>query len=215
MNDWRRKQCQISVQFSRSVISNSLQPRGLQHARPPCPSPTPGIYSNSCPSSQWCHPTISFSFIPFSSRLQSFPASGSFQISQFFASGGQSIGVSASASVLPINIQDWFPLGCQIPIWLCAWLPITVRTECALHGPGRPDFCPVSGLTSLPLFSIHVPSAQGLSPGCIPHLGRAIALSLSAHPSFLSLNVASSEKPSWIHTWPWGLTLRYLCPSGT
>ena len=82
----------------------------MQHARPPCPSPTPRTYSNSCPSSRWCHPTISFSVIPFSSHLQSFSASGSFPMSQFFASGGQSIGVSASASVLPMNIQDWSPL---------------------------------------------------------------------------------------------------------
>ena len=84
---------------------------GLQHARPPCPSPTPRVYSNSCSLSRWCHPVISFSVVPFSSRLQSFPASGSFPMSQFFPSGGQSIGVSASASVLPMNIQDWFPLG--------------------------------------------------------------------------------------------------------
>ena len=95
-----------SVQFSHSVVSDSLRLHGLQHARPPCPSPTPGIYSNSCPLSPCCHPTISSSVIPFSSRLQSFPASGSFQISQFFTSGGQSIGVSASASVLPMNNQD-------------------------------------------------------------------------------------------------------------
>ena len=94
-----------------SVRSYSLQPHGLQHARPPCPSPTPGVYSNSCPLSRWCHPTISSSVIPFSSSLQSFPASGSFQMSQFFTSGSQSIGVSASASVLPMNILDWFPLG--------------------------------------------------------------------------------------------------------
>ena len=99
------------VQFSRSVVFYSLWPRGLQHARPPCPSPIPGVYSNSGPLSQWCHPTISSSVIPFSSRLQSFPASGSFQISQFFTSGGQSTGASASASVLPMNIQDWFSLG--------------------------------------------------------------------------------------------------------
>ena len=100
-----------SVQFSCSVVSNSLRPHGLQHVRPPCPSPTPRAYSNLCPLSWWCHPTISSSVIPFSSYLQSFPASGSFQMSQFFASGGQSIGVSASASELPINIQDWVPLG--------------------------------------------------------------------------------------------------------
>ena len=97
-------------QFSRSVVSNSLWPHGLQHARPPCPSPTPRVYSTLCPLSQWCHQTILSSVVPFSC-LQSFPASGSFPMSQFFASGGQGIGVSASASVLPMNIQDWFPLG--------------------------------------------------------------------------------------------------------
>ena len=100
-----------SVQFSHSVVSNSLQPCGLQHARPPCPSPAPGVYSNLCPLSRWCHPGTSSSVVPFSSCLQSFPASGSFQMSQFFTEDDQSIGVSASASVLPMNIQDWFPLG--------------------------------------------------------------------------------------------------------
>ena len=103
--------CEVSVQFSLSVMSYSLWPHGLQHARLPCPSPTPGVYSNSCPLSLWCHPTISSSVIPFSSPLQSFPASESFPMSQLFAWGSQSIGVSASASVLPVNIQDWFPLG--------------------------------------------------------------------------------------------------------
>ena len=92
-------------------MSNCLQPHGLQYARLPCPSSTPGAYSNSRPLSWWCHPTISSSVVPFSSCLQSFPASGSFQISQFFTSGGQNIGVSVSTSVLPMNIQDWFPLG--------------------------------------------------------------------------------------------------------
>ena len=100
-----------SAQFSCLVVSDSLQPHGLQHTRPLCASPTLGAYSNSCPLSWWCHPTISSSVIPFSSYLQSFPASGYFQMSQFFASGGQSIAVSASTSVLPMNIQDWFPLG--------------------------------------------------------------------------------------------------------
>ena len=101
----------MSVQFSHSVMSHSLQLHGLQHAMLPCPSPTPGACSNSYPSSQWCHSNISSSVIPYSSCLQSFPASGSFPRSQFFTSGHQSIGVSASASVLPMNIQDWFPLG--------------------------------------------------------------------------------------------------------
>ena len=99
-----------AVQFSHSVLSNSLWPHGLQLARSPCPSLTPVVYSNWCPSS-WCHPTISSSVVPFSSHVQSFPASGSFQMSQFFASGGQSIGVSPSTSVLSMNTQDWFPLG--------------------------------------------------------------------------------------------------------
>ena len=100
-----------SVEFSLSVVSDSLQPHGLQHTTSPCPSPTPRVYSNLCPLSRWCHPTISSFVVPFSSCLQFFPASGSFQMSQFFASGGQSIGVSASASVLPMNIQELFPLG--------------------------------------------------------------------------------------------------------
>ena len=100
-----------SVHFSHSVVSDSLWPHGLQHTRPPCPSPTPGIWSNSCSLSWWCHLIISSSVIPLSSRLQSFPASGSLQMSQFFTLGGQSIGVSVSTSVLPVNMQDWFPLG--------------------------------------------------------------------------------------------------------
>ena len=99
-----------SVQFSHSVVSDSLRPNGLQHTRPACPSPTSGVYSNSCPLSPWCHPTISSCF-PFSFCLQSFPASGSFPMSQLFTWGGQSIGVSVSASVLPMSTQDWSPLG--------------------------------------------------------------------------------------------------------
>ena len=100
-----------SVHFSLSVMSDSLQPHGLQHFRLPCQSPVPIVYSSSCPSSQWCHIASTSSVIPFSSHLQSFPAPGSVQMGQFFAFGGQSIGVSASASVLPMTIQDWFPLG--------------------------------------------------------------------------------------------------------
>ena len=102
---------QVLVQFSHSVMSDSSWPHELQHVRLPCPSSTPRACSNSCPSSRWCHPTISSSVIPFSSCLQSFPTSGSLPMSQFFTSDGQSIGVSASASVLPMNIQDWFLLG--------------------------------------------------------------------------------------------------------
>ena len=97
--------------FSQSVMSNSLRPYGLQHARFPCPSPAPGACSNSCPLNQWCHPTFLSSVVPFSSFLQSFPASGSFPVSWLFTSNGQSIGASASVSVLPMNIQGWFPLG--------------------------------------------------------------------------------------------------------
>ena len=98
------------LQFSHSVVSDSLQCHDPQNARPPCPSPTPGVHPNPCPSSWWCHPAISSSVVPFSSCPQSFPASGSFPISQLFASGGQSIGVSASTSVLPMNTQNWSPL---------------------------------------------------------------------------------------------------------
>ena len=111
----------LSVQFSRSVMSDSLRPHGLQHSRPPCPSPAPRVHPNSCPSSQWCHPAISSSVVPFSSCLQSLPASGSFPMSQLFTYGGQSIGVSASASVLPKNTQDWSPLG-----WT-GWSPCSPR----------------------------------------------------------------------------------------
>ena len=106
-----------SVQFS-SVASDSLQPHELQHTRTPCPSPTPWVHPNPCPLCWWCHPTISSAIVPFSSCPQSFPASGSFQMSQFFVSGGQSIGVSASSSVLPMNTQDWSPLG-----WTC-WISL-------------------------------------------------------------------------------------------
>ena len=98
----------VPIQFSHSAVSDSLRPHESQYARPPCPSPTPGAYSNSCPSSWWCHSAISSSVVPFSSLLQSFPASGSFQMSQFLQ---EAKGVSASASVLPMNIQDWSPLG--------------------------------------------------------------------------------------------------------
>ena len=108
-------------QFSCSFVSNCLWPHGLQHARLPCPSATLRACSNTCPSSWWCHPTISSSVVPFSPCLQSFPASGSFPASQFFSSVGQRVGVSASASVLPMNIQDWFPLG------LTGWISLQCK----------------------------------------------------------------------------------------
>ena len=141
-----------SVWFRHSVVSNSLWLRGLQHARPPCPSPTPGVYSNSCALSWWCHPTNSSSVVPFSSHLESFPASGSFQMSQLFASGGQSIGVSASASVLPMNTQDWSPLGCT------GWISCSPR-DCQESYP-TPQFKSIntlalSFLCSPTLTSIH------------------------------------------------------------
>ena len=107
----RQLRINSSVQFSRSVMSNSLWPHEPWHTRPPCPSPTPGVHLNLWTSSRWCHPTISSSVVPFSSCPQFFPASGSFQMSHLFASGGKSIGVSAPTSVLPMNIQDWSPLG--------------------------------------------------------------------------------------------------------
>ena len=120
------------VQFSCSFVYDFLRPNGLQHTRPPCPSPAHGVYSNSCPLSRWCHPAISSSVTTFSFCLKSFPASGSFPMSQFFASGGQSIGVSASASVLPMNIQNWFPLG-----WT-GWLSLQSK-DCQESSPA-PQF---------------------------------------------------------------------------
>ena len=114
----RTRKDAAAVQFSCSVVSTSLRPHGPQHASPPYPSPIPGVYPNSCPLCRWCHPTISSSVIPFSSHLQSFPTSGSFQMSQLFATGSQNIEVSASTSVLPMNTQDWFPLG-----WTC-WISL-------------------------------------------------------------------------------------------
>ena len=108
---WQSWNKYCSVQFSRSVVSHSLRPHELQHARPPCLSPTPGVHSSSCPSSWWCHPAISFSVVPLSSCPQSLPTSRSFPMRQLFTWGGQSIGVSASASVLPVNTQNWSPLG--------------------------------------------------------------------------------------------------------
>ena len=128
-NDSQRsiKLPEVSVQFSCSVVSNSLRPHWLQHASLPCPSPIPRAYLNSCPSSQWCHPTISSSVIPFSFHLQSLLASGSFPMRLFFASGGQSTGVSTSASVLPVNIQDWFPLGWTG--WIISWCIVDNNNE--------------------------------------------------------------------------------------
>ena len=126
-------------------MSDSLLPHGPQHARPPCPSPTPGVYPNSCPLSRWCHPTISSSVISFSSCLQSFPASGSFQMNQLSASGGQSIRVSASASVLPVNTQDWSPLG-----WT-GW--ISLQSRDSQESSSTPQFKSIGSLALSFLYS--------------------------------------------------------------
>ena len=140
-------------------MSESLLPQGLQHTRLPCPSPTPRAYSNSCPSSRWCHPTISSSVVPFSSLLQSFPASGSFQMDQFFTSGGQSIGVSASASVLPVNIQDWFPLGWTGWISLQSKGLSRVFSNTTVH-VGVWFSSPMDGLVVLSLFWVKIPQCS-------------------------------------------------------
>ena len=136
-----------SVQFSRSVVSDSLRPHRLQHPGLPCPSPTPEAYANSCPSSWWCHSTISSSVVPFSSCLESFPASQSFPMSQLFAWGGQSIGVSALASVLPMNIQDWFPLG-----WI-GW--ISLQSKDSQESSPTPQF---KSINSSALSFLHSPT---------------------------------------------------------
>ena len=143
-----------SVQFSHSVTSNSLWPHGLQRARPHCPSPTHGGDSNSCPLSWWWHPTIASSVVPFSSWLQSFPVSGSFQMNQLFVSGGQSIGVSILTSVLPMNIQDWFPLG-----WT-GWISLQSKRLSNSSTVQTPQFKSISSsvlsfLYSPTLISIH------------------------------------------------------------
>ena len=135
-NHFILEQSYRKVQFSCSVVSDTLWPHGLQHTRPPCPSSAPGVYPNSCPLSQWCHPTISSSVVPFSSCLQSFPASGSFQMSQLFTSGGQSTGVSASASVLSMNIKGWFPL--ELAGWISLQSKETLKSLLQHHSSKAP-----------------------------------------------------------------------------
>ena len=155
MNTWWEKRIIVLVQFfSCSIMSDSLWLHGLQHTRPPCPSSTPKVYSNSCPLSLWCHPTISSSVVPFFSCPQSFPASGSFQMSQFFPSGGQSIGVSASTPVTPMNTQDWSPLG-----WT-GWISFQSRGEDSQESSPTPQFKSINSsalsfLYSSTLTSIH------------------------------------------------------------
>ena len=142
-----------SVQFSHSVVSNSLRPHGLQHPRSPCPSPTPRVYSDACPLNRWRHPTVSSSVVPLSSSPQSFPASGSFPRSQFFASGGQRIGVSASVSVLAVNIQDWSPLGWTGWISLLSCI-LETGFYCG-NGEHKVHF---KGMDEEPLIRCHIPS---------------------------------------------------------
>ena len=197
---------QSSVQFSCSVVSDCLPPHGLQHARPPCPSPTPRVYSNSCPLSRWCHPTISSSVIPFS-RLQFFPASGSFQMSQFFTSGGQSTGISALASVLPMNIQGWFPLG-----WT-GWISLLskrlsrvflVRNELLNFGPWSSL---LSGETAETFFLDCLEASFAailcrtpfpyLPHGCIPYSSAASHL-----PGSSSLTTLEWSEHVWCFSWP-------------
>ena len=173
----------ISVQFSRSVMSPSLQPHGLQQARPPCPSPTPGAYSNSCPLNQWYHPTISSSVIPFSSCPQSFPASGSFQMSQLFTSAVQSIGVSTSASVLPMNIQDWFPLG------LTGWISLQSK------GLSR---VVAAAAKSLQLCPTLCDPTDGSPPG-------------SPVPGILQARTLEWVAISFSNAWKWKVKVNLLC----
>ena len=140
-----------SVQFTRSVVSDSLQPHEPQHARPPCPSPTPRVHPNPCPLSWWCYLTISSSVVPFSSCLQSFPESGSFQMNQLFTSGGWSVGVSASTSVLPVNTQDWSPLG-----WT-GW--ISLQSRDSQESFPAPQF---KSMNSLALSSLYSPTLTSI-----------------------------------------------------
>ena len=147
-----------SVQFSSSVMSDSLQPHEPQHTRPPCPSPTPGVHPNPCPLNRWCHPTISSSVVPFSFCPRSFPASGSFQMSQLFTSGGQSIGLSASTSVLPMNTQDWSPLG-----WT-GW--IFLRSKGLSKSSPTPQF---KIINSLALSFLYSPTLTSIHDYCKKH----------------------------------------------
>ena len=159
-----------SVHFSCSVVSDSLQPHGLRLAWHPCPSPVPRVYSKSCPLSRWCHPTISSSVVSLSSLLQPFPASGSFPMNQLFTSGGQSIGISASASVLPVNIQDWFPLG-----WT-GW--ISLQSKGLLqHHSSKASILWHSAFFIVQLSHPYMTTGKTMAltrdPGSIPRLGRS------------------------------------------
>ena len=170
-----------SVQFSRSVVADSLWPHKSQHTSPPCPSPTPGVYLNSCSLSRWCHPTISSSVIPFSSCLQSFPTSVSFQMSQLFASGGQSIGVLALTSVLPMNTQDWPPLR-----WT-GWISLQ-STGLSKVSPS-PQFKSINSLVLSFLYSPTLTSIHDIA------LTRRTFVGMTSHTSCLS--VLQHQAPCW------------------
>ena len=189
-----------SVQFSCSVVSDSLWPHGLQHARPPCLSPTPGAYPNSCPLNRWCHPTISSFVVPCSSCLQSFPASGSFQMSQLFVSGGQSIGVSASTSVLPMNTQDWFPLGWTVVIDLQSHVrlfatPWTVALQDSLTFTISRSLLKFMSIESVMLFNHLILCHPLLLPSIFPSI-RVFCNKLALHiiwPEFWSFHFSISH----------------------
>ena len=167
----------VSVQFSHSVVSNSLWPHGLQHSRPPCPSPTPGVYSNSCPSSRWCHPAISSSVIPFSSCLQSFPASGFFPMSQFFESNGESTGVSASSSVLRINIQDRFALGLD---WLDLLAVQGTLKSLLQHHSSKPSILQLSDFFIVQLSHPDMTAGKTIALTRRTFVGKVMSLSVQA-----------------------------------
>ena len=173
-------------------MSNSWQPHESQHARLPCPSPTPGTYSNSCPSSWWYHPTISSSVVPFSSSLQPFPGSGSFPMSQFFASGGQSIGVSASASVLPMNIQGWFPLG-LIDLNLLS-IQETLRSLLQLHN-SKASILQCSAFFMVQLSHLYMTTGKTMAPNYL----RPATMPLSSSFSCMTLPSLrdSTVSPVW------------------
>ena len=177
-------------------MSNSLLPHGLQHTRLPRPSPTPGAYSNLCPLSRWCHPTISSSVIPFSSCLQSFPASGSFQMSQFFTSGGQSIGVSASASVLPVNIQDGFSL------WWTGWIPFLSRGLSSLfqHHSSKVSILQCSAFFTVSLSHPYVVTGKTIALTRQTFVGKGMSLLFNMLSRFVIAFLPRS-KPLLLYDW--------------
>ena len=189
-------------------MSNSLQPHGLQYTRHPCPSLTSRVCSNSCPSSQWCHPTISSSVVPFSPCLQSFPASGSFPMSPFFASGGQNIGVSAIVSVLPMNIQDWFPLG------LTGWISFSPRTLKSLlqHHSSKASILRRSAFFTVQLSHLYMTTGKTIALTRWTFVGKVMSL-LFNMLSRLKMSKLRSSDVKWL-AWriqhiEWAFKLRF------